>query len=91
MQVFPIAFDCEYTENPGVILFKYSRMPFAVCCGDRVALLVLERVATSPVVESLGLPRAWFKQEKVTTMSFLGYCIQSKPTAKPFVDVETNT
>ena len=43
--------DEDYRGNVGVILFNHSDADFAVAAGDRVAQLILERIATPEVVE----------------------------------------
>ena len=46
--------DEDYRGNVGVILFNHSDVPFAVKRGDRIAQLVLERIAIADVVEVDG-------------------------------------
>lgn len=48
------ASDEDYRGNVGVILFNHSDVPFAVKRGDRIAQLVLERIAIADVVEVDG-------------------------------------
>mmetsp|Transcript_18909 Transcript_18909/g.72102 ORF Transcript_18909/g.72102 Transcript_18909/m.72102 type:complete len:191 (+) Transcript_18909:1576-2148(+) len=43
--------DADYRGNVGVILFNLSDTAFDVKAGDRIAQLVLERIATPDVVE----------------------------------------
>jgi len=43
--------DADYRGNVGVILFNLSDTDFAVSAGDRIAQLVLERIATPAVEE----------------------------------------
>lgn len=43
--------DADYRGNVGVILFNHSETDFGVDRGDRIAQLVLERIATPDVVE----------------------------------------
>ena len=43
--------DADYRGNVGVILFNHADKDFAVTRGDRVAQLVLERIATPEVVQ----------------------------------------
>jgi len=47
--------DADYRGNVGVILFNHSDKDFAVKRGDRVAQLVLERIATPEVKEVTDL------------------------------------
>lgn len=39
--------DYDYRGNVGVVLFNHADVPFKVSRGDRVAQLVLERIAMS--------------------------------------------
>lgn len=41
--------DPDYRGNVGVILFNHSAKDFVVSVGDRIAQLILERVATPEV------------------------------------------
>jgi dUTP pyrophosphatase len=41
--------DADYRGAVGVVLFNHAETDFAVARGDRVAQLVLERIATPPV------------------------------------------
>ena len=43
--------DYDYRGNVGVILFNHAETDFEVKAGDRVAQLILERIATPEVVE----------------------------------------
>ncbi|GAB4818788.1 hypothetical protein N2152v2_005834 [Parachlorella kessleri] len=43
--------DEDYRGNVGVVLFNHSDVDFQVRKGDRVAQLILERIATPEVVE----------------------------------------
>jgi dUTP pyrophosphatase len=43
--------DSDYRGNVGVILFNHSDVDFEIKHGDRVAQLILERIATPEVVE----------------------------------------
>lgn len=43
--------DPDYRGNVGVILFNHSAKDFVVNVGDRIAQLILERVATPEVKE----------------------------------------
>ena len=43
--------DEDYRGNVGVILFNHSDADFAYAAGDRVAQLVLERIAVADVLE----------------------------------------
>ena len=43
--------DSDYRGNIGVILFNHSDDTFVVNEKDRIAQLILERIATPPVVE----------------------------------------
>lgn len=43
--------DADYRGNVGVILFNLSDQDFPIEAGDRVAQLILERIATPEVVE----------------------------------------
>lgn len=43
--------DPDYRGNVGVILFNHSSKDFVVNVGDRIAQLILERVATPEVKE----------------------------------------
>lgn len=43
--------DADYRGPVGVVLFNHSDADFAVMPGDRVAQLVLERIATPDVAE----------------------------------------
>lgn len=43
--------DADYRGNVGVILFNLSDQEFQIKAGDRVAQLILERIATPEVVE----------------------------------------
>ena len=43
--------DADYRGPVGVLLFNHSDADFAVRPGDRVAQMVLERVATPEVAE----------------------------------------
>ena len=43
--------DADYRGNVGVILFNHADKDFEVSRGDRVAQLVLERIATPEVVQ----------------------------------------
>ena len=47
--------DADYRGNVGVILFNLSDSDFAVAAGDRIAQLVLERIATPEVKEVADL------------------------------------
>jgi dUTPase len=49
------AYDEDYRGNVGVILFNHGEADFAVKAGDRIAQLVLERIAVAEVqvVEAL--------------------------------------
>lgn len=47
--------DADYTGNVGVVLFNHSAADFEVKPGDRVAQLVLERIAMVPIVEVSAL------------------------------------
>lgn len=44
--------DADYRGNVGVILFNFSDKDFDVKAGDRIAQLILERIATPDVVEA---------------------------------------
>lgn len=48
--------DADYRGNVGVILFNHAEQDFAVKRGDRVAQLVLERIATPDVEEVCAAP-----------------------------------
>jgi len=43
--------DHDYRGNVGVILFNHSSTDFKVSVGDRIAQLILERIAIADVVE----------------------------------------
>ena len=43
--------DADYRGDVGVILFNHSVKPFSVKRGDRIAQLILERIATPPIVQ----------------------------------------
>jgi dUTP diphosphatase len=43
--------DPDYRGNVGVVLFNFADQDFAVAQGDRIAQLVVERVATPRVVQ----------------------------------------
>lgn len=43
--------DYDYRGNVGVVLFNHSDNDFAICKGDRIAQLILERISMAPVVE----------------------------------------
>lgn len=43
--------DADYRGPVGVILFNHSDVDFAVKPGDRVAQMVIERIATPDVAE----------------------------------------
>jgi len=43
--------DSDYRGNVGVVLFNLSDVPVEIARGERVAQLVLERIATPEVVE----------------------------------------
>ena len=43
--------DYDYRGEVGVVLFNHGTEDFAVAPGDRVAQLILERIATPDVVE----------------------------------------
>lgn len=43
--------DADYRGELGVILFNFGTEPFDVAVGDRVAQLILERIATPPVIQ----------------------------------------
>lgn len=43
--------DEDYRGEVGVVLFNHSDEDFVVKAGDRVAQLILERIATPEVVE----------------------------------------
>lgn len=43
--------DPDYRGNVGVVLFNHSSKDFVVNVGDRIAQLILERVATPDVKE----------------------------------------
>ena len=43
--------DADYRGNVGVILFNHAETDFEVKAGDRVAQLILERIATPEVLE----------------------------------------
>ena len=43
--------DADYRGNVGVVLYNHSDVDFEIKAGDRVAQLVLEKIATPDVVE----------------------------------------
>jgi len=43
--------DYDYRGNVGVILFNHAEIDFVIKAGDRIAQLILERIATPEVVE----------------------------------------
>jgi dUTP diphosphatase len=43
--------DCDYRGPLGVVLFNHGENAFEVKRGDRIAQLILERIATPPVEE----------------------------------------
>lgn len=43
--------DEDYRGEVGVVLFNHADTDFQVKAGDRVAQLILERIATPPVAE----------------------------------------
>src|SRR6185437_9774808 len=43
--------DSDYRGNVGVILFNHSDQDFKIAAGDRIAQLILERIAIADVVE----------------------------------------
>jgi dUTP pyrophosphatase len=47
--------DRDYRGNVGVILFNHSGQDFKIAAGDRVAQLILERIAIVPVQEVADL------------------------------------
>ena len=47
--------DADYRGDVGVILFNHGDKDFPVAVGDRVAQLILERIARLPVVEVADL------------------------------------
>ena len=48
--------DLEYRGEVGVVLFHHSDEDFEVKQGDRIAQLILERIATPQVKETADLP-----------------------------------
>ena len=47
----PPCADADYRGNVGVILFNFSEKDFTVKAGDRIAQLILERIAVAEVQE----------------------------------------
>eukprot|EP01119_Soliformovum_irregulare_P001546 TRINITY_DN11243_c0_g1_i1.p1 TRINITY_DN11243_c0_g1~~TRINITY_DN11243_c0_g1_i1.p1 ORF type:complete len:148 (+),score=34.31 TRINITY_DN11243_c0_g1_i1:389-832(+) len=43
--------DADYRGNVGVVLFNHADVDFKISRGDRVAQLIIERIATPDVVE----------------------------------------
>lgn len=48
--------DFDYRGNIGVVLFNHSDIDFAVCRGDRIAQLIIERIAMVDIEEVPELP-----------------------------------
>ena len=47
--------DADFSGEVGVVLFNHGRSDFAIAPGDRIAQLVVERIATPDVVEVSAL------------------------------------
>jgi dUTP pyrophosphatase len=45
--------DCGYTASIKVILFNHSDEDYGVCCGDRIAQLIFEKIYTPNTVPEL--------------------------------------
>lgn len=43
--------DCDYRGPLAVVMFNFSAVDYKVCVGDRIAQLVIERIAMLPVEE----------------------------------------
>lgn len=43
--------DKDYRGSVGVVMFNFSKTDYQVHQGDRIAQLILERIAVPPVVE----------------------------------------
>ena len=43
--------DCDYRGPVGVVMFNFSDKDFQVTAGDRVAQLIIEKIAMLPVEE----------------------------------------
>ena len=48
--------DADYRENVRLVLFNHGNLDFHVSKGDRIAQLLLERIASTPVVAVESLP-----------------------------------
>jgi dUTP pyrophosphatase len=48
--------DYDYRGNVGVVLFNHSDADFSVSRGDRIAQLILERIAMADIEEVEELP-----------------------------------
>ena len=48
--------DADYRGNVGVILFNHSKEDFPVKTGDRIAQLIIERIAYPEIAEVTELP-----------------------------------
>ena len=47
--------DCDYRGPVGVVMFNFSDKDFQVTAGDRVAQLIIEKIAMLPVEEVYNL------------------------------------
>ena len=66
--------EADYRGNVRVVIFNHGNLDFHVSNGDRIAQLLLERIASPPVVAVESLPETisgvqWFGSSGLNTLS----------------------